>query len=350
MRPMRKIAALCAALALSAQAAGAAPKKAAPPVTVTRLTWHGWAGAVLLSNGIVEAVIVPTIGRVMSFQFAGHPETSPVFDNKDWEGKTVADADPATWAAFGGDKLWPSPQSEWANHNVRAWPPDQAFDGDPEVAQDVPGGVRLCTPDSTAFAARAARTITMKPGEARLYIAQTLLKDPDAQGAHDGFPIGLWSITQTRGDGTVFLPLPTGGASSPSGYTVLGDPGDVPAAPYFTTQAGLLRIARDLAKSHKVGSGSAAGWMASLYGGTVLFSEHYPYRPGALYPDGGASAEVYTNAGATAYIEMELLGPLAPLSHGEKMEHDIYWQLQRLPRPPKSAADAGALVGIAMKT
>lgn len=373
--PLRTLAALlpaCLAL-LPTSSVSAAPK----PVTVTRLTWHGWTGSVRLSNGIVEAVVVPTIGRIMSFQFVGRPETSPIFVNKEWDGKTVADADPMTWAAFGGDKLWPSPQSEWPRHNVRGWPPDQTFDGDPEVAQIVPNGVRLTTPDSVAFAARATRTITMKPGEARLYIAQTLLKDPDAQNPpgsvemldavptpdapaasearnaaarqrRDGFPIGIWSITQTRGDGTVFLPPATGG-QFPLGYLSLGDPGDVAAAPYFTAQAGLLRIARDPHKSHKIGAGSSAGWMASLYGGALLFSEHYPYQPGAAYPDGGVPAEVYTNGGATAYIEMELLGPLVSLTHGSKISHDIYWQLQRLPRVPRSAADAARLVTAAMR-
>ncbi len=338
------VALLLAGLAvLPAHTACAAPT----PVTVTRLTWHGWPDSVRVSNGIVEAIVVPTIGRVMSFQFVGHPETNPIFANKDWEGKTVADADPASWATFGGDKLWPSPQSEWANHNVRAWPPDQTFDGDPEIAKVMPNGIRLSTPDSVAFAARATRTITMKPGEARLYLAQTLIKDPDALGGRDGFPIGIWSITQTRGDGTIFLPVETGGRF-PAGYASLGDPGDILSTPYFTGQAGLLRVTRDLAKSHKIGSGSAAGWMASLYGGTILFSEHYSYQPSAAYPDGGSPAEIYTNAGATAYIEMEMLGPLVPLSHGEKISHDIYWQLQRLPRAPKGAADAGMLVGEVM--
>ena len=335
-------------LCLSALSASAAPKKLTP-VSVTRLTWHGWDGAVKLSNGIVEAVVVPSIGRIMDFSLAGHPETSPVFVNPDWEGKSVADADAATWAAFGGDKLWPSPQSEWGKHNARAWPPDQTFDGDPEVAQILPNGVRLTTPGSLAFAARATRTITLKPGEARLYIAQALVKDPDALGPRDGFPMGIWSITQTRGDGTLFLPLASGGAF-PGGFVSLGDAGDVPAAPDFTKTGGLLRITRDKVKTHKIGTASAAGWAASLYGGDVLFSEHYKDTPGALYPDGGMSAEVYTNAGATAYIEMELLGPLGPLAHGDKITHDIYWQLQRLPRVPKDGEDAGKLVGAAMGT
>lgn len=341
---------LSACLALLPLATHAAPKKAGTPqpVTVTHLTWHGWPGSLRLSNGVVEAVVVPDIGRIMAFQFVGRPETNPIFLNKEWDGKTVADADPATWAAFGGDKLWPSPQSEWASHNVRAWPPDQTFDGDPEVVQIVPNGVRVITPGSTAFAAHATRTITMKPGEARLYIAQTLVKDPDAQQLRDGFPIGIWSITQTRGDGTVFLP-PATGERFPRGYLSLGDPGDALTAPYLTTQAGLLRLARDPNRSHKIGAGSSDGWMASLYGGALLFSEHYSYQPGAAYPDGGTPAEVYTNAGATAYIEMELLGPLVPLTHGRTISHDIFWQLQRLPRVPTGTAEAAAMVAAAMR-
>ena len=358
------LALLMACLALLPPAARAAPAQAAPSqppgVTVTRLTYHGWPDSVRLSNGVVEAVVVPQIGRIMAFHLAGHPETDPVFENPDWRGKTVADADAATWATFGGDKLWPSPQSDWPRHNVRAWPPDQAFDGDPEVAQVVPGGVRLVTPVSVAFAARATRTITLRPGQARLYIAQTLTKDPDAASPEtlpagltdeqagrlrrDGFPVGIWSITQTRGDGVVYLPL-SPASRFPRGYSA----GDSTApAPFFTVQGGLLRITRDPRDSHKVGTDSPAGWMASLYGGDTLFSEHSPYRAGAPYPDGGTPAEVYTNGGATAYIEMELLGPLAPLTHGQAISHDIFWQLQRLPRVPRGRADADALVRAAM--
>ena len=50
-----------ACLAALPAIADAAPK----PVIVTRLTWHGWPGSVRLSNGIVEAVVVPAIGRIM---------------------------------------------------------------------------------------------------------------------------------------------------------------------------------------------------------------------------------------------------------------------------------------------
>ena len=341
----------------------AVPKTAAfAPVTVTRITWQGWPGSIRLSNGLVEAVIVPTIGRIMAFQFVGYPETNPIFVNKDWLGKTVAEADPTQWASFGGDKLWPAPQSDWPKHNVRAWPPDQTFDGDPEIAELLPDGVRLTTPNSVAFAAHATRTITLHPNQARLYIAQTLWKDPDAaspetlptgltpeQGGRlgrDGFPLGIWSITQTRGDETVFLPLSSFG-KFPLGYIPMGDPGTVVPSELFTVQGGTLRIVRDTHGTHKVGTDSGAGWIASLYSNDVLFSLHEPYQAGASYPDGGLPLEIYTNDNP-AYVEMELLGPLTSLTHGNKITHDIYWQLQRLPRVPKSVSDATALVTAAM--
>ncbi len=33
--------------------------------------YHGWSNAVSLNNGVVEAVIVPTVGRVQQFRFVG---------------------------------------------------------------------------------------------------------------------------------------------------------------------------------------------------------------------------------------------------------------------------------------
>ena len=292
----------------------AAPKSA--PVSVTRLTWHGWDGAVRLSNSVVEAIVVPSIGRIMDFHLAGHPETSPVFVNPEWEGKSVADTDPTTWAAFGGDKLWPSPQSEWPKHNARAWPPDQTFDGDPEVATVLPDGVRLTTPDSLAFAARATRTITLKPGEARLYIAQALIKDPDASEARDAFPVGIWSITQTRGDEHRLSAARFGLPASFRRATRLIQrcPGDDRSPlPILSRTGGLAADhAGPRQDTHKVGGPiRRLGWIGvPLCRRRCLFSEHYPYDAGrGLSRTEGLPAEIYTNGGATAYIEMELTRP-----------------------------------------
>jgi hypothetical protein len=38
----------------------------AGPINILRTNYHGWADALYLSNGQVEVVVVPPIGRMMS--------------------------------------------------------------------------------------------------------------------------------------------------------------------------------------------------------------------------------------------------------------------------------------------
>ena len=329
-------------------------------VTVTRLAYKGWPGCARVSNGIVEAIVAPRIGRILAFQFVGRPDSSPIFINPDWLGKTGADAGAGNWANFGGDKLWPSPQSDWPRYIGHPFPPDTAFDGEPERMDVVPGGVRLTTPRSAAFGAEASRTITLRPGETRLYIAQTLRRAAPPQPTTDAKPpapggrdrLGIWSVTQTRGDGAVFLPL-NPGSRFPQGFVTFGadsspilHPGPLP--PGWARTGSMLTGRRDPTRSSKLGTDDSAGWIASLYGGDLLFSERYPIHRGLTYPDGGCRTEVYANAGATAYVELELLGPLQLLPPGKQTTYDITWQLERLPRSPATAGDAERLVRAAM--
>ena len=51
---------------------GSEPPEALGPVGyLVRTNYHGWANSILVSNGRVEAVIVPAVGRVMQFRLAG---------------------------------------------------------------------------------------------------------------------------------------------------------------------------------------------------------------------------------------------------------------------------------------
>ena len=338
--------------ALPAAARQAVHHPAAAAVTVTRLTYKGWTGCARISNGVVEAIIVPQIGRVMAFQFAGQPESSPIFTNPDLLGKTGADVKAGDWANFGGDKLWPSPQSDWPQFIGHTWPPPPEFDGLPQRLEIVPGGVRLSGLPCAAFGVEASRTFTLRPGESQLSIAQTIRRIAAPTGKGGQVPLGLWSVTQTRGDQTVYLPL-NPKSRFPRGFVAFGDDSrpvlDPPALPVgWTRSQTLLTGKRDAKVSTKLGGDNAAGWIASLYGGTTLFSEHFPPRSLLSYPDGGSSAEVYTNAGSTAYIELELLGPLQPLQVGNQMTYDIVWNLQHLPRVPINPAQAEQLVRAAI--
>jgi hypothetical protein len=316
-------------------------------VHVQTTIFRGWHGAISISNGIVEAVVVPQIGRIMLFESVNQLESDAIFINKDLAGKTIAGTKATDWANFGGDKLWPSPQSDWGKHAPTAWPPDRAFDGDPFQAQILPDGVRLTGPVSESFGAHVVRTITMHPYEARLYIDQKIVKEANVRGDASAFPMGVWNVTQTRGDGVIFLPLPGQVNGKDPGFHQLPE-GELTLPPYWKVTGDTLVGRRDPKTSHKIGSQGSAGWVASLYAGNIVFSEHYHFESGANYPDGGCPAEVYTNAGELAYIEMEVLGPLENLKPGQTEEDQVYWQLDHLPGKPKDDAAAARMVRKAM--
>ena len=86
----------------------------------------------MLSNGKIEIVIVPAIGRVMQMRFVGE-EDGPFWELPELYGK-APDPEAKTWLNFGGDKTWPAPQSEWPRITPRSWPPPQAFDAMPVEA------------------------------------------------------------------------------------------------------------------------------------------------------------------------------------------------------------------------
>lgn len=72
--------------------------------TVRQGEYHGWKDALFISNGIAEAVVVPAIGRVMQFGFAG--EAGVFWENRSLDGQA---------------QVW-IPQ-EWLTGNPRPAPP-----------------------------------------------------------------------------------------------------------------------------------------------------------------------------------------------------------------------------------
>lgn len=356
MRRVGALMALCAAfLPVCAQAHSYARGKIAATVTVTPVSYRGWKGSLRLSNGIVEAVVVPQIGRIMSFRFVGDPGSDPIFNNKDLLGKTGEEAGKENWANFGGDKLWPSPQYAWAKFIGGPWPPDPAFDGAPQRAEVVRNGITLISGRSDAFGLQATRTITMRPGSARLYVAQTLHRFavPAGKGATVAEPLGIWSITQVRSASAVFLPVNPASRFPSKFVTYDGQSKPIlkptPLPHGWQPGPGVLIGRRDPKDSHKVGVDAPQGWLAALYNGDLLFSERYVNHPGGAYPDAGCRAEVYSNAGDTAYLEMELLGPVQEIPVGKTVRYDLTWELRRLKTKPSGDADAARLVKAAMK-
>src|SRR5262245_9959440 len=73
-------------------------------VTVKRIAFQGWEGAYQLSNGTVEVVFVPQIGRIMRYGFVGGPNA--LWVNPTLQGKTTDFSQPIKdWNNYGGDKV-----------------------------------------------------------------------------------------------------------------------------------------------------------------------------------------------------------------------------------------------------
>lgn len=329
----------------------------AAPVVVTGTTYRGWSGAYRISNKAVDVIVVPQIGRVMAFQFTGHPETNPFYNNRQNFGKpgpprpdpNKPDTFPRQWINFGGDKLWPSAQAHWKEHQpVAGFPPDPNFDSGPYKATRLPNGIRLTGPVSPYFAVQVVREITLRPNQPRVFLRDTFVKSKDAAGRKNGFPIGIWSITQVRGDATVYLPLNKKGHFPNVGYASLGDKPDL--SPYWKPFGDLLEVTRPSGQGLKVGTDNAAGWIACVLDGNLLFSEHFTRIPHGLYPDKSTNAQVYTNGDdKVPYIEMEVLDRMAYLKAGQTLSRTLSWHLQKLPRVPRNPAEARRLVKAAMR-
>ncbi len=271
-----------------------------------------------LTDGRAEAIIVPGIGRVMSFGKVGGP-------NLLWN----LAGSPASkgWKNYGGDKTWLAPQSSWkVFHGSDNWPPDSAFDGTPQRVEVVSGGkLRLTTPLSVS-GFRLTRLMYFN-ARGEFVIEQTARKERGAP-----LRAGLWSITQVvPGDATFFA---TNSQSAyPNGYFKIQGRGE--KQQISSPAPGLLRITPIAGDDGiKFGVDAPVSSLISVRDGVAFLQKSD--KPEGTYPDGASGAgfptELYVNGDAkNFYCEMEILGPLKTFAVGGKSTHTVRWSLHALP-------------------
>jgi hypothetical protein len=298
----------------------------APRTNVKRISYRQWPGSLVLSNGQIEAVIVPAVGRVMQLRFAGE-EDGPFWENADWFGKSPDPAS-ATWGNFGGDKTWPAPQSDWPKVTPRSWPPPPAFDSMPvhaEVREGPQGSeVELVSPVDPHYGIRTRRLIRLDPKRPVMTISTTYEK---AEGKP--LTVGVWTITQLKDPQGVFVPLPKDSIFA-DGYTKQSK--DLPAD--LKRDGQLLSLTRSPKVSTKIGTdASSLVWVGEKH----VLRIDAPRVVASSYPDQGSSAEVYTNLDPLKYVELEMLGPLSQMNVGDHIQRMNTYTLSR--RREKSVAD-----------
>ncbi len=278
--------------------------------------YRGWKDAIIVRNGLVEAVIVPSAGRVMQFRFVGETE-GPLWENAALAGQPMP-ADPwkASHGSFGGDKTWPSPQSAWN------WPPPDVFDAAALTAKvNADHSITLTSPVSPRFGLRTVRRIALDPKAAVMRIETTYEKT-----AGEPVGVGVWVITQCREPEAIFVPVPKNSQFA-KGYA----PTWKGPEKFLQRETDWLRITRNPAGPDKTGNdGSCLIWA----GRSQLLCIDIPRVPGGDYAHAGCSVEVYTNPDPVPYVELETLGPRKTLKVGESLSATNTYRLARRTSAP----------------
>ncbi len=285
---------------------------------MTRISYHGWPECYLLSNGCVEAVVVPAIGRVMQLRLAGETE-GPFWENRALDGQLHGQASDV-WINFGGDKCWPAPQSAWLRQQGREWPPPVAFDARPAQAAATEFGVTMTSPVDPGFGIQVVRHVELDAGQPVLRIRTEYRKL--LGGA---LRVGIWTITQLREPERVAILL------KENSHFANGYLGLLAARPAELKLDGRhLWLKRHTSEQVKIGTdGSSMVWVRA---GCALRIDAEA-GPGE-YPDGGCVTEIYTNPDPLPYVELEVLGPLQAINAGERIERSSAYTLR-----PRSTSD-----------
>jgi hypothetical protein len=276
-------------------------------VTVTPEQYGQWGSSHRISNGIVDVVVAPKIGRIMFYGFKGKK-------NILWENSKVAKEDLLRpgYDNIGGDKVWFAPQSLWN------WPPDPSLDGSEFKSELIKNGVRITSSVGQYVPIVITRDITLSDIGTEVKIVNKMRNNGPVQ------TISLWQVTQVNDPSVVELPTDFNSAGG-KGYTqLLGDKLD---PVYHDFNSKMLRIARHPKKSFKFGAKTLSGILRAKVDGTWFESVSKAVR-NVKYPDSDSAQEIYTNPDSSKYVELEHLGPLMPIDTGEVVIQTVVWRLR----------------------
>jgi len=297
-------------------------------VTITRTNYHGWPNSIVMSDGGVEVAIIPAIGRIMQFRFTGEP--GPFWENRSLDGQLHA-PHATNWINFGGDKTWPAPEAEWPKP-FGGWLPPAAFDSMPVEAKLEKDQVQLISPVDPDYGIRVVRRVFLGPRVDQMTISTRYEKV-------SGEPkkVGVWTITQLREPAGLFAPVP-GPSIFAAGFHPLGKepPPSLKVLDTARPPLRLVSVTRDPKSAHKIGL--ACGSLLWV-GEKQMLKIDLPRLRNAEYPDGGSSAEIYTNPDPLPYVELEMLSPLATMKRGAVIEWaNTYTLLHRSLSTPEAEA------------
>src|SRR5688500_13997123 len=216
----------------------------------------GYGPAHRVTNGEVELVLVPSVGRIVRYAFVNGA-------NALWENPNRKNA--GGYWHLGGDKVWPWPQDEWRDAAGRkaGWPPPPGVDPLKTEAR-VNGEVLVLTSGVIpGYGLRLVREIRLAETGSDVVITSRFEKVAD--GRDD--PVAVWTVTQVP-DPELVLARVSDGTTLEKGYLPMG------SAEFksIRREGNLLSIERSPTRSTKIGlDGDYLGAVRKR----VLFMQRY---------------------------------------------------------------------------
>lgn len=308
-----------------------------------------------LKRGAFRLKVSPNLGgRITEFSLDGFnflfenqslKGTKNIQPEKNWNG---------VWQNFGGEKIWPAPQG-WDNDRQWSGPPDPFLDG---------GYFDLVFADSEKISTRSPvdprtglqifRDISILPSQCGVKIDASFLNHSEKKGEWS-----IWPVIQTAAvsdaDDRYAITFP-----AKNGYSVMHGVANNPQ--YSLDDCGNCKVSYKYIVG-KVGAESDGGWVA--YADTEngkTFVASYDYVAAAKYPCGtnvqiwsAGKGAFYSRSAMKicpndrtanpAYMEIELLSPLAEISKNEKCNFSYVLRACTIPRGGcvRSVFEFGAL-------
>lgn len=302
--------------------------------------------ALRLFNGLVTVTAVPEFGgRVMEYKL-GDKDLLWANLAEVQAARTLADrpSGEREWRNWGGYKVWPAPQDRWGGPPD---PPGSSLDGGRWVGRVIkPRGefaeVELTSPsDASVTGLQITRRLRLFVNSTRLQVTETF-KNVSARQIE----WSIWDVTQVPGalspgekfseQARIYFPINPDSRFT-GGYRTISDR----PTSQWRVENGLLEVIYKR-ETGKIGADSVAGWIAYVDGqGAFTYAKRFEVTPGANYPDGGCTVEVYTS-GDLPYMEVEVLSPLYRLAPGENASFTQSWYATRLSGPIRKVTDEAA--------
>ena len=296
-------------------------------IHINTVPYKGWKKTIEISNSEIKILVVPATGRIMYYGFVGGENV--LYENSALEGvlfntgEYYKENDEIQAPNVGGNRVLPCSEDYFHVLTGSRHIPDPFINASSYDVTFLINGIVLESPISKILGVQIQRTITISEKGTGVDIQQELIKKMPAQNAAiEKIPLTIWSLSKIKIPNCSYFPIHKESIFK-NGYFIPEWPdAKNNAAINVTTNSAILKIKSSETLPQKVGS-DAKNWIAGFLEKT-LFIEKFTFHEKGVYPDNGTSVTIFGN---NLFTELECLSPEKTLQIGERISHDLHWNL-----------------------